>query len=81
MKPVSMPVLMMIANFDQDGDGALNTVELQAGLIALFQRMSAFSGGGQTEPGQVGAQRPPRPDALGQRFDGRPPGGGRGRGR
>ena len=30
----------MIAQFDQDGDAALNLVELQAGLAALFGRMS-----------------------------------------
>jgi hypothetical protein len=30
----------MIASFDQDGDAALNLIELQTGLTALFERMS-----------------------------------------
>jgi hypothetical protein len=32
---------LMIANFDRDGDGMLNAVELQAGLTAFLVRLSA----------------------------------------
>jgi len=60
---------LMITNFDRDRDGALNAVELQAGLTALLLRMSAGFGLGQmAQFGDQGLQQ----QAAG--FQGRVPG-------
>ena len=55
---------VMLANFDRDGDGMLNAVELQAALTAFLVRMSANNGLLQMQ--QLGAQGIQQPAAVAQ---------------
>ena len=62
----------MITMFDRDGDAALNLVELQAGLTALFESMSrdgmqgAMGGAGVNQANGRGATEAPLRKSGGQ---------------
>ena len=73
----------MLANFDQNGDAALNLVELQAALGVLFQHLQ-----GNRQDGEVGQGAGQGNGLMNQarrgeghdQFVGHPEGGGPGRG-